>query len=98
MLSHLLKRLKQTESLTSLNLSVNNLGPTGAEELAEALKTNTTLTNLGLMRNNLGSAGAESLATALETNTSLTHLGWLTIALVLPMLCHLLQRLKQTQL
>ena len=59
MLSHLLKRLKKTETLTSLDLSVNNLGPTGAEALAEVLNTNTTLTILGLMRNNLGHAVAE---------------------------------------
>ena len=59
MLSHLLKRLKKNETLTSLDLSVNNLGPTGAEALAEVLNTNTTLTILGLMRNNLGHAVSE---------------------------------------
>ena len=62
MLSYLLKRLKQTETLTNLDLSFNNLVPTGAEALAKELKTNTTLTSLGLMRNNLGHVVAESLA------------------------------------
>ena len=51
------------------------------------------------MRNNLGHAVAESLATALNTNTTLTNLaGLCVITLVLEVLSHLLQPLKQTQL
>ena len=57
-----------------MDLSLNNVGPAGAESLATALKTNKTLTNLYLSQNDLGPAGAESLATALKTNTTLTNL------------------------
>jgi len=60
--------------LTGLNLSGNNLGPTGAESLAAALETNRTLTKLNLSDNVLGSTGAESFATILETNATLTDL------------------------
>ena len=67
--------VESNSTLTSLNLSANNMGPAGAESLATALKTNTTLTNLNLRWNNIGPAGAESLATALKTNTALTNLG-----------------------
>ncbi|CAH3190781.1 unnamed protein product, partial [Porites lobata] len=66
--------LEANTTLTNLHLSINNIGPVGAESLATALKTNTTLTNLDLSYNNLGPAGAESLATALKTNTTLTNL------------------------
>ena len=53
-----------------MHLSLNNVGPAGAESLATALKTNTTLTNLYLSQNNVGPAGAESAAAALKTNNS----------------------------
>ena len=51
-------------------MSVNNVGPAGAESLPKALKTNKTLTNLDFSSNNVGPAGAESLAAALKTNNS----------------------------
>ena len=53
-----------------MDLSLNNVGPAGAESLATALKTNTTVTNLGFSSNYVGPAGAESLAAELKTNNS----------------------------
>src|SRR3989338_6644607 len=61
-------------TLTSLNLSSNQLGDEGAGRLAEALAFNSTLTNLNLKSNNVGDKGASRLAEALATNSSLTSL------------------------
>lgn len=66
--------LKANNSLISLNLAFNNIGPKGTVALADALKVNTSLSSLNLNANNIGSEGALALADALKTNISLTSL------------------------
>ena len=71
--SNILKQIKEN-TLTRLDLHVNQIGDAGAKDLATALQTNRSLTTLDLHVNQIGDAGAKDLATALQTNTSLTTL------------------------
>ncbi|KAF9904158.1 hypothetical protein EC991_002993 [Linnemannia zychae] len=65
--------LKTNNTLTTLDLSYNSIGPNGAQALAEALKIN-TLTTLDLQSNSIGDNGTQALAEALKTNNTLTTL------------------------
>ena len=56
-------------TLTSANLSWNNLGPEGAKALTPAIAGSGSLTELLLGQNNIGHEGAEALATALNDNS-----------------------------
>jgi hypothetical protein len=60
--------------VTTLSLSYNRIGDTGAQALAKALETNTCVTALYLRENQIGDTGAQALAKALETNTCVTTL------------------------
>ena len=76
--------LRHNTSLTSIYLSVNEIGPQGAACIAEALRSNTTLRQLELGDNPMGAAGLKALVASLthnmadgdlQPNSSLTHLG-----------------------
>ncbi len=66
--------LDNNATLTSLDLSFNNIGAEGARSLAAALDNNATLMSLDLHYNNIGAQGARSLAAALDNNATLTTL------------------------
>jgi Ran GTPase-activating protein (RanGAP) involved in mRNA processing and transport len=63
--------LTSNNSLTRLDLYMNNITQIGAKYLAEALKVNTCLKSLNLFENNIFTAGAIMLAEALLTNNTL---------------------------
>jgi len=65
--------LKYNKILQNLNLSHNNIGDLGANEIAEGLKKS-NLQTLDLGENNIGDDGAKAIAEALKTNTTLTTL------------------------
>ena len=56
--------MKVNTSLTSINLSTNNIGAEGAKTIGEALKVNTSLTRIGLNTNNIGTEGAKAIGEA----------------------------------
>ena len=66
--------LQNNHSLTTFNLSENQVGDAGASALANALQNNHSLTRLDLGKNQVGDAGASALANALQNNHSLTYL------------------------
>eukprot|EP00747_Dinoflagellata_sp_TGD_P092328 gnl/TRDRNA2_/TRDRNA2_165377_c0_seq1.p1 gnl/TRDRNA2_/TRDRNA2_165377_c0~~gnl/TRDRNA2_/TRDRNA2_165377_c0_seq1.p1 ORF type:complete len:200 (+),score=22.84 gnl/TRDRNA2_/TRDRNA2_165377_c0_seq1:368-967(+) len=59
-------------TVTTLDLSRNELGDAGAERIAAALECNSTLTSVNLSQNGIGDHGAECIAAALERNNTLT--------------------------
>ena len=61
-------------TLTSIDLSGNDIRAAGAESLASALTFNHTLTSIDLSENSIGAAGAEALASALKSNHTLTSI------------------------
>lgn len=68
----ILRQIKSNDpTLTSLDLSYEELNDQDATRLANALKTNNTLQSMELRSNNIGAQGAAALLEALETNTSL---------------------------
>ena len=67
--------LMENTTLTTLDLSMNNLTDRSANELAYLLKqTHTTLTTLIISHNPLGDMGITSIACALTKNTTLIKL------------------------
>ncbi|KAJ3433815.1 leucine rich repeat family protein [Anaeramoeba flamelloides] len=62
------------QTLTSLDLSYNQIGAEGMQSLSECLKVNQTLTNLNLSENLIGAKGMETLSEALKVNQTLTNL------------------------
>lgn len=76
----LAKALEQNNTVSSLDLSSNKIGPhhkiglAAVTALAKTLETNKTLTRLNFRSNNIGPAAAKVLAKALGTNQSLTDL------------------------
>ncbi len=65
--------LSKCETMTSLNISNNNLGKTGAFQVADFLKTNTSVINLDISNNKIGNEGAKNIAKVL-TPTKTTEL------------------------
>lgn len=61
-------------SITTLNISANNIGDKGAAALAEMLRSNTTLERLDLSSNVIDYDGISALSAALADNTSLKAL------------------------
>ncbi len=61
-------------SITTLNVSANNIGDKGAASLAEMLKSNTTLERLDLSSNVIDYDGITAISAALVENTSLQAL------------------------
>jgi len=75
----LAEALKTNTTITTLDLSYNDIGHEGAKALAEALKNNTTITTLDLVGNPIGDEGPKALAEALETNMTITKLDITTV-------------------
>ncbi|MES2676856.1 MAG: hypothetical protein V4612_00880 [Pseudomonadota bacterium] len=74
-LKNIAKILQPNTTLTSLDLTRNEIGNEEVIAFVETLKTNTVLTQLWLSENKIGDEGVIALADALETNTTLTSLG-----------------------
>ena len=70
----LAEMLKTNRTLTSVNLSYNELTDIFVRDLAEALITNHTLTVLNLSGNKITNIGAQALSKMLKTNETLIHL------------------------
>lgn len=66
--------LKGNRSLTSLQLSDNEIGPDGAEFLEELLQDNESLVQLDLSHNSLRGTSMAALAKGLQRNFTLTSL------------------------
>ena len=66
--------LKDDDSLTHLNLYMNELANDGCAAIAEALKDNKKIESLDIGGNNIGAFGAEKLAEALRDNGALETL------------------------
>ena len=66
--------LKVTKTLTSLNLSGNELNPASIVVLCEGLKANTSVTTLHLDHVDMGGNGVIAMGEALEVNRTLKHL------------------------
>jgi hypothetical protein len=60
--------------LTTINLSLNEIGVEGASMLADALKVNTSVNTIDLSLNRIGNEVASSFANALKVNTSVTKI------------------------
>ena len=76
--------LKYNKSLTTLNLSDNEICDDGATAtLGECLKYNKSPTTLNLRENVIGDDGAAALVECLKYNKSLTTLYWVIIKLVM---------------
>lgn len=73
-LSEFATALRINSHLTTLDLSLNQIGCKGATELASVLAENKTLRHLNLSDNNLGNRGAEALASGLQLNSTLHSL------------------------
>ena len=67
----LAKALEVNKSITTIDLSYNQIGDLGASSLAKALEVNNSVTAIDLSRNQIGNPGAASLAKALEVNKNL---------------------------
>lgn len=61
-------------SISTLNISANNIGDQGAAALAEMLKSNTTLERLDISSNVIDYDGITAISAALVDNTSLKAL------------------------
>ncbi|WP_417905067.1 hypothetical protein [Candidatus Tisiphia endosymbiont of Micropterix aruncella] len=61
-----------TNSITTLDLSNNQIGDTEVKELAEALKDNKSITTLDLSNNHIGDTGAKYLLESLKINKFIT--------------------------
>ena len=66
------KALEINTSLTTLDLSRNQIGKEGAIAISKALEKNTSLTTLDLWNNQIGKEEAIAISKALEINTSLS--------------------------
>jgi Ran GTPase-activating protein (RanGAP) involved in mRNA processing and transport len=66
--------LAQNSSLTTLDLTYNDIGAEGAKALGAALAQNSSLTTLHLSDYSIGAEGAKALGAALAQNSSLTTL------------------------
>ena len=60
--------------LVSLDLQMNNIGPTGAERVAELMAKNQAITSLDMSHNHVADFGATTLCSALAANTTLKSL------------------------
>jgi serine/threonine protein kinase len=64
--------IKQSNTLTSVDLGYNHLGVPGATAVAEAIKQSNTLTSVDLRGNDIGDAGATAVAEAIQHSKTLT--------------------------
>lgn len=63
-----------SKSLTSINLSYNNLGSEGGKAIAQGISVSKSLTEINLGGNNLGPEGAKALGPAISVSKSLTSI------------------------
>lgn len=70
----LCEALKVSQSITVIDLSLNNLGPEGARLIGEALKVNRSVKRFFLESNHLGPKGAGAIGEALKVNQTVTTL------------------------
>ncbi len=71
----LMNALKSNHTISELDLTCNQVGPLGAQAIAEVLTLpNTSLKLLFLGENQLGDDGMETISMALKENTSVTYL------------------------
>ena len=71
----LIQRIRENDpTLTSIDVQYYDIGPEGAQALADALQVNKTLTSINLGSNNIGPEGARDLADALRVNKTLTSI------------------------
>jgi len=63
--------IKQSNSLATLNLSLNSIGATGASSIADATKQSKSLTALYFGGNAISDFGAAAIADAIKKSTSL---------------------------
>lgn len=70
----LCEALKVSQSITVIDLSLNNLGPEGARLLGEVLKVNQTVTTLRIGFNSVGEEGTRAFEEALERNGSVVDI------------------------
>ncbi|CAF1654887.1 unnamed protein product, partial [Adineta ricciae] len=61
--------IQEKKTLTTLDLSWNQIGDAGAQYVSDALRHNTTLTTLNLWHNQIGEKGAQYVSDALRHNT-----------------------------
>lgn len=73
-LKYLANSLKKNNSLTTLNLSRNNINEKSIKYVADILTKNSSLKNLYLSQNMIHSNGVLQIANALKINTSLKNL------------------------
>jgi len=66
--------LGNQQERTSIDLSRNDIGATGAQALATALERNSFITSIDFTDNSIRASGAQALATALERNSSITSI------------------------
>jgi len=64
--------IKQSKSLTSVDLGYNQIGAVGASAIAEAIKQSQSLTTVTLSGNSIGGEGASAIAEAIKQSKSLT--------------------------
>ena len=62
------------QSLTNVNLSLNDLGPEGAKSIADAISESESLKEINLYGNKLGPEGAKALGPAIGVSKSLTRI------------------------
>ena len=67
--------ITNTKTLRVLNISDNNIGPSGTTAIANALSNNTSLEELDMSDNPIGLDGAKSLGSAIINNKKLKKLG-----------------------
>ena len=58
--------------MTTLDLSLNNIGPEGAKAFADALRVSEALSNLDISTNNIGPEGAKAFADALRVTEAMS--------------------------
>ena len=62
---------RMNDTVISLNLDCNALGPYGCQYIAEILRSNTAIEELYLSYNGIGDEGVEYLSESVEFNTTL---------------------------
>ena len=76
-----LRRLARNDpTLTTLNISYNKIGDTGAALIAQALTSNSSLTKLYLSNNQIGPTGATSIAHN-HSHPTLPSLHWISVTI-----------------
>lgn len=73
-ISTLFDVLRTSTSITSIDLSLNQIMAPGAKDIADVLRTNTSITSIDLHSNCIRDEGAQAIVDALEKNTSVKEI------------------------